>query len=111
MLASLVQGQVAGIVASVELCDSQVIDAYFVRSTFYYSWPLVVRNFIMKQLMTLNHGKKFLCRICSNLGGYDNEGWYDNLVVSRITRLCMVAFIRMNLNCVVFDNSGANARD
>ncbi|MBA0768731.1 hypothetical protein Gotri_017514 [Gossypium trilobum] len=24
-------------------------------------------------------------RICSNLGGYDNEGWYDDVVISRIT--------------------------
>ena len=86
MLATLVQGQVAGIVASVELCDSQVIDVYFIHSTFYYSWPLgVVRNLIIKQSMTLNHGTTLLCRICSNFGGYDNEGWYDSLVVSRIT--------------------------
>ena len=45
----------------------------------------VVRNFIIKQLMTLNHGTTLLCRIYSNLAGYDNEGWYDSLVVSRIT--------------------------
>ncbi|KHG26964.1 Putative disease resistance RGA3 [Gossypium arboreum] len=62
-----------------DIWNESYSDWTILRAPFAAGTKIIVTTRLEKPSYT------FKARICSNLGGYDNEGWYDDVVIARIT--------------------------